>query len=302
MSAQPSPIPTKLLSSHKGEVAVFFSVEDISKLASPFRLSLVGKFSRGRPKLEDIKKFVRSLDLKDSYMVGHMDARHVLIHCSSESDFHRLWLRGIWYVGKFPMRVFKWSSSFHVNRESSLAPIWFSLPGLPVHFFNKHSLFSVVQAVGEPLFLGAATVNLTRPSIARICVEVDLLHLVPSWVWIGVENSSEGFWQSLEAEYVPQYCTNCWHLGHANSQCQKADLGGPMARVKDTRSAAEVQVGVVGMATLTQHLGDPIPAATHGQVDGPVAHVKDTREGAEVQVGGVGAAPLRGPIAVATHG
>ena len=59
-------------------------------------------------------------------------------------------------------------------------------------FFNKHSLFSIVHALGKPLFLDAVTVNLARPSVACVCVEVDLLHPLPSRVWIGIENSSEG--------------------------------------------------------------------------------------------------------------
>ena len=53
---------------------VFFSPEDINRLASPFRMALVGKFSRGRPKLEEIRKFIHFLDLKDACSVGHMDA------------------------------------------------------------------------------------------------------------------------------------------------------------------------------------------------------------------------------------
>ena len=184
-SAPTFPTPTKPLLSYKGEAAVFFSMEDITKLASPFRLSLVGKFSRGRPKLEDIRKFIRFLDLKDTCMVRHMDSRHVLIRCSSESDFHCLRLRGIWYVEKFTIRVFKWSASFHVNRESLLVPVWFSIPGLPVHFFNKHSLFSIVHALGKPLFLDAATVNLTSRAL-RVSAS-KLTYFVLSQVECGLE-------------------------------------------------------------------------------------------------------------------
>ena len=67
-----SPISIKPLLAHRGEVVVLFLTNDINKLASPFRLALVGKFSHGRPKLE-IRKFTHSLDLKDSCSLGHMD-------------------------------------------------------------------------------------------------------------------------------------------------------------------------------------------------------------------------------------
>lgn len=221
-----SPISMKSLSTHKGEAAIFFSLDDINKLASPFRLALVGKFSRGHLKLEKIRKFIYSLDLKNTCSVGHMDARHVLIHFASETDFHRLWTRGIWYVGNFPMRVFKWTLSFHVTKESSLVLVWFSLPSLPIHLFDKYSLFSIVNPLGKPIFIDAATANLSRPSVARICVEVDLLRPLPSWVWIGTENSNEGFWQQLQIENLPQYCSNCCHLGHSSIACNKDVLAG----------------------------------------------------------------------------
>ena len=82
-------------SSHHGEATVYFSQEEINKVAAPFKLSLVGKFSHGWPKLEDIGKFFHTLDLKQNVFVGHMDSRHVLLRFSSESDFYRVWTRDL---------------------------------------------------------------------------------------------------------------------------------------------------------------------------------------------------------------
>lgn len=39
----------------------------------------------------------------------------------------------------------------------------------------KESLFSITSAVGKPLQLDMATINNTRPSCARVKVQVDLL-------------------------------------------------------------------------------------------------------------------------------
>lgn len=73
-------------------------------MAASFKFALVGKFSNDRPKLEEIRKFFATLNLKNEVMVGHLDARHVLMKCNSEADFLRLWTRGIWYIGKLPIR------------------------------------------------------------------------------------------------------------------------------------------------------------------------------------------------------
>ena len=59
-------------------------------MAVPFCLALVEKFSHGRPKIEEIRHLFLSLDLKQEGTVGHLDARHVLIHLSLEHDFHRV--------------------------------------------------------------------------------------------------------------------------------------------------------------------------------------------------------------------
>lgn len=42
-------IAPKQTTVHKGARAIHFTVEEIDKLAEPFKFSLVGKFSRGRP-------------------------------------------------------------------------------------------------------------------------------------------------------------------------------------------------------------------------------------------------------------
>ena len=73
------------------------------------------------------------------------------------------------------MRVFKWSLAFHVDREPSVVPVWFQLPKLPLHLFHKEALFQVAEVVGVPLLVDVVTMAVSRPSVAKVCVEVDLL-------------------------------------------------------------------------------------------------------------------------------
>nr|XP_027075879.1 uncharacterized protein LOC113699724 [Coffea arabica] len=181
------------VSTYRGEATVIFSREDAEKLASSFHLALVSKFSHGRPVLEDIRKFFSTLNFQDHVFVGLLDYRHVLIKCTAEADFNRLWTRDIWHLGKHAMRVFRWTRDFHVHRESSLVLVWVSLPALPIHFHDKHSLFSILAPVRKPLFVDSATTARTRPSVARSCVEIDLLKPIYQRVWAAVEGEP-GFW------------------------------------------------------------------------------------------------------------
>ena len=111
------------MSTHMGEPAVVFKAADMSAVASQFRFILVGKFSKGRPALLELRKLFNTLDLKDTVTGGHLDGRHVLITLNNEADFLRVWSRSIWYIYGCPMRVFKWTPKFHVDRESSLVPV-----------------------------------------------------------------------------------------------------------------------------------------------------------------------------------
>ncbi|XP_027151938.1 uncharacterized protein LOC113751992 [Coffea eugenioides] len=80
-------------------------------------------------------------------------------------------------VGKFSYGrpSLEGDSEFHVKKESALVPVWASLPALPVHYFDKHSLFSILAPVGKPLFLDSATAAGMRPSVARVCVEAQVV-------------------------------------------------------------------------------------------------------------------------------
>lgn len=65
---------------------MLFSRDDINRLTL-FKLALEGKFSNGKPKLEEIRRFFVTLGLKDSVTVGHLDYCHVLIRCLFQTDF-----------------------------------------------------------------------------------------------------------------------------------------------------------------------------------------------------------------------
>lgn len=112
--------------------------------------------------------------------------------------------------------------------------------GSPCQGFQFNSsigrlLFAIASLFGTPLRLDDATAMLKCPSMAKIQVEIDVLKPLPQKVWIGM-GSMNGFWQKIEAEKIPKYCTHCWHLGHQNSDCYITELKNS-AKNKDVDSA-----------------------------------------------------------------
>ena len=216
-------VPMKPLGHHHGMPAVLFTKEEIALMAEPFKLSLVGKFSFGRPSMEVIQKFVSTLHLKGACKVSLLDKRHVLIQLGHDEDYTRLWTRQSWFFQGYTMRIFKWNPQFHCNEESPIVPVWISLPYLPVHFMKcQTALFSIASAIGNPLRVDHATATLSRPTVARVLVECNVSQ--PTFtkeVWVGDEDS--GFVQEIIIEKIPDYCMACKHLGHKEEKCYIAN-------------------------------------------------------------------------------
>lgn len=68
--------------------------------------------------------------------------------------------------------------------------------------------------------LDEPTANLSRPGVARIYVEMDLLKELLAIIWIGI-GVGKGFWQFVLYEDLPPYCSHCKKVRHDYSNCKK---------------------------------------------------------------------------------
>ncbi|KAK4706405.1 hypothetical protein R3W88_034035 [Solanum pinnatisectum] len=123
----------------------------------------------------------------------------------------------VFYIGHknwyYPMRTLKWDPLFDPDEETTIVIAWISFPSLPPNLFGKETVFSLAAAVGKPLQVDMATWNKTRPSCARVKLEVDLLREFPKRINIGVRNKNTGEikekWIKINYYYMPKYCKNC---------------------------------------------------------------------------------------------
>nr|XP_027093600.1 uncharacterized protein LOC113714003 [Coffea arabica] len=204
-------------SSHRGEPALLLSQKELQLLSAPFQNALVGRFPFRRPPMEVIRHFFVSLGLKGACDVGLLDLNHVLIRPSSEEDFTRLFLRRSWVVKGAQMMVSKWTLDFKAHQDATFAPVWVSLPSLPLPLFNKMYIAKLAGLLGRFLKIDSATLALKRPSVARVLVEMDVSVSPPHRIWIGEDQ--EGFWQSVEYENWPKFCGFCTRFGHEVGEC-----------------------------------------------------------------------------------
>lgn len=144
--------------------------------------------------LEKARLCFVKFNLKGEVQLGHLDNKHMLIR-----------LKEIWYVDSFSMRIFRQTSNFHTDIESSIVPIWVSFPHLLLFLFNKKFLFSLAHMIGTPLTFELTTAERTRPSCAKVCVQIDLLKKLPFRIGLECGDSILGCWQSIEYDNLPKY-------------------------------------------------------------------------------------------------
>ncbi|KAG5618662.1 hypothetical protein H5410_018486 [Solanum commersonii] len=73
---------------------------------------------------------------------------------------------------------------------------------------SKH----IIREVGKSIELDIATKTMTRPSMAKARVEIDLLRPLVHNVWVGTEDDNtplSGFSQKIEYENIPKFCKHC---------------------------------------------------------------------------------------------
>ncbi|KAL0359939.1 UNVERIFIED_CONTAM: hypothetical protein Sradi_3678400 [Sesamum radiatum] len=231
-----NPTPIGTVNIINGRPTITFSDEETQTLSSGFRYALVGKFSQGSPPYSQMHRLLTELGLIGKFTVSMINSKHILINLTNESDFSRLWLRRIWYLKGFPMRVFKWSPTFTPMQESSIVPIWVSLPELPAHLIRKDVMFVIANIIGTPL-----QIDSSKLSKARVCVEIDLLK--PLIQEVDLQICGETIVQKVEYEQVPLYCSLCQHVGHQGSECySKGNAPKPTRTRVDGRKRGAVEL------------------------------------------------------------
>lgn len=101
---------------------------------------------------------------------------------------------------------------------------WIFFPNLLPTFFIKESLFSLASIVGKLVHLDVATINKTRPSCARVKVQLDLLTERQQYVMIDIENEATKEVRRINVkikyDILPTYHTNCKLQGHEEAKCR----------------------------------------------------------------------------------
>ncbi|GAA0164351.1 hypothetical protein LIER_20009 [Lithospermum erythrorhizon] len=78
----------------------------------------------------------------------------------------------------------------------------------------------------HPLKIDHNNVNRVKLGQASVCVALDVSQPIRKKVWIGFEEEDKGamvagFWQVIQYDPYPYFCTDCCHLGHKMDECKR---------------------------------------------------------------------------------
>uniref|UniRef100_M1DQL1 LINE-type retrotransposon LIb DNA, complete sequence, Insertion at the S11 site n=1 Tax=Solanum tuberosum TaxID=4113 RepID=M1DQL1_SOLTU len=210
---------------HLGKPAVYFSAEDyFGSLAQDCKWTIVGKFIKGKPTMEELRKlFIGQFQLLGTVKIAFYDYRCVYMDFTNEVDFKHIYFKPFIDIGPYTMKVMKWTPDFKPEQETSTVPIWILIHKLPWHLFRWDILSKLVQSIGIAVAPDQATFSKSRGNVAKIKVEIDLLRPKQEEIWLGYkrpDGSEDGEWLKIEYEDAPSYCAYCRLQGHTEMECR----------------------------------------------------------------------------------
>lgn len=215
---------------------VSFTMEEIEQFTVEGGLhqALLMKFSHNKPDMQELNKILpKYFGSEGRCLIGWLARRQILVRFDRMEDYVMPAAKSVHYLlykgEQIQIRIFPWSLGFNPKEETTRAFVWISLPSLPPVLFAKRFLLSIATAVGKPIEIDKATQEKTRPSTARVKVELDLLDKLPhrSRVQYLDEKSRkmvEDF-QEIVYDNRPAYCNFCKHQAHNESLSSRFGKG-----------------------------------------------------------------------------
>ncbi|XP_021838740.1 uncharacterized protein [Spinacia oleracea] len=122
--------------------------------------------------------------------------------------------QGSWFIASYMLIVQPWMPGFIPSQAIiSKAPVWVSLPELPIEFHSLQMFQRIASEIGTFIKTDTKALEQNRVRFARIQVLLDLAKQRKEVIWLGA------FKQSIYYEEIPHYCNQCQSIGHRSERC-----------------------------------------------------------------------------------
>lgn len=154
------------------------------------------------------------------FIMGLRDQKTLLIHFELESDVLMALSRDSLTIKDWAFKVYRWKHISYGSYDARISPVWIALPRLPERYWFPEFLLAIGNSVGKFIHVDLPTVTLARPSVARICVEVDLSTDLPAEIGIKYKGL---LWQEIVYQNMNPFCCNCRMQGHSTRACRRGN-------------------------------------------------------------------------------
>ncbi|XP_021852706.1 uncharacterized protein [Spinacia oleracea] len=143
---------------------------------------------------------------------------------------------GSWFIAGHMLIVQPWTLGFKQSQAViSKAPIWVSLPELPIEFHSLPILQRIANEIGSFIKTDMNAIEQNRVRFARIQVPLDLAKQRKENVWLGA------FKQRIQYEETPQFYCVCKTIFHGKERCPKR----PVEREEQKNGDEEEQISTI---------------------------------------------------------
>ncbi|KAM7510554.1 hypothetical protein LguiB_009429 [Lonicera macranthoides] len=217
-----APLPT---SYSKGSLpAIKLNEEVYQKSILACQLNLIGRLTLPKGsspiKTSDLYSKINSRwQTSEKFILTPIGKGFFCLRFKSKADQNKAWIIGHLNLSPGSFRLQLWSKDFNpVNQKKTTTQIWIKLHEITQEYWDPQMLISIASLVGIPQAIDPHTMGFVFGHFARMQVEVDLLHPLPSRLL--VEREGYSFEVPVSYESVPSFCLHCHTIGHLVGECR----------------------------------------------------------------------------------
>lgn len=87
------------------------------------------------------KSFIDQTQLTGGVKIAHFNSRHIYINLDNELGHVTIWNKQEMYIDGQFMMLQLWTPNFRPKEETSIVPVWVTLPELPWHFYYMEVIY-----------------------------------------------------------------------------------------------------------------------------------------------------------------
>ncbi|XP_026400455.1 uncharacterized protein LOC113296362 [Papaver somniferum] len=187
-----------------------------------WKFSLIGRLDLKRVNFQDVKN-----DLELQWQLGQgmvqfipMSRGFFTIKLQSQEAKDKLLKTEAWFFGHQKLNLIEWFPGFDVEKQrTSHASVWVTFPGLPLEFWTEKNLLSMAKSLGTPIVVDKRTLAHEYGHFASVLVDIDFAESATDTINVTVGGLD--FWQTVEIQKMPKYCSKCKLIGHTDQECRK---------------------------------------------------------------------------------